>query len=187
MGNAGASASCSPLAPCGGDPSGHWDLGTAGAAGAAGAANATGTCAIPELSADDGCKGFEYFPASSPTPGITAVSLPLPRMAAISQADLQLNPDQSYLFQLASVGNATLQLTPACLTAHGANPTCGELQSQLHTAAQVLTLDSSNVQKSSAFDFCASTDALTLSWLPSSQALLSPVFGLRTLSLKRAQ
>ena len=133
-GNAGASAgtggdtslSCRSLAKCGGDPNGHWLVDPA-----VPVTSAPGTCAIPVVRPDNGCKGFEYFPASSPTPGITAVALPLPPVVTITGADFQLNSDQSYSIQLTSLGSASLELTPACLTAHGANPTCAELQSPL--------------------------------------------------------
>jgi hypothetical protein len=126
-GNAGAAgdASCRSAAPCGGDPSGHWDT------GAAGAANANGTCVSPVLRAGDACHDLYYFPASSSPAGLIKVTLPSPRMTAVTHADWKLEPDQSYHIELALGGEGALELSPACLTAYGANPTCTELQSQL--------------------------------------------------------
>jgi hypothetical protein len=154
------------------------------------------------------------------------VTLPLPLRMTVTGADWKMEPDQSYDIELALRGDAALEFTSACLTAHGANPTCAELQSELqqygafapyisqltclatsdggcgcswtlapissdvgnwHTADQVVDFDSTVTETTAAFDVCASSDTLALTWLPNSQFGAASFFGLRTLSLKRAQ
>lgn len=133
MGEAGAggakTSSCAALSRCGGDPVGHWA--TMGQGGAA--SQPAGACADPELVPPAACSGFDYEPASSATPGIVNVVLPLPAKLAVLSADVKLNADHSYETQVEISGDSGLHLAPACLTAHGAHPTCADVESQLKT------------------------------------------------------
>ncbi len=126
-GGAADSSACPPLAICGGDPTGHWlAIGDGGAA-----SQLAGACAEPTFEPLTGCSDLAYLPASAGAPGITEVTLPLPKQVSVTEADVTFTPDQGYSLELRTRGESGLHFSPGCLTAHGANPTCGELQGQL--------------------------------------------------------
>ncbi len=101
--------------------------------------------ATPPKSAGDWCYSLEYLPSAGPadagfTPGgVLTVALPIPPAGIEPAADLgdagppvlfSLQPDNTYMVSADTFANVQIHFAPPCLTAFGANPSCGDLTTQ---------------------------------------------------------
>jgi hypothetical protein len=127
----GSGAACGPLPSCGGDPIGQWragaNVGTECIRGAV-----TGGCALAGPAPGDSCASLVYMPgALSGTSRVGLLALPLPENPSVSSSTLILYPSGDFGIDLRIAGSARMHFSHACLTAHGGNPTCTELASQV--------------------------------------------------------